>query len=118
MIDRAKLAALPTATLIELQRTIKEVIEAKSRRELRVGTEATFFNRRIGRDTRILVTGFGPKNVMGYEVDDHGNHLTMRKWRVHPSVLTPVEPAKPKPIVLPRFGGGNDRPAGPLAGAF
>lgn len=97
MIPQAKLDALPVATLIALKAQIDATIQHRQRTTLRYGSICTFpAKSRGGRQVTISVTGFGPKNVMGIELDAMGKPTTM-KWRVHPTHLTPVgEANKPR----------------------
>lgn len=109
MIDPAKLAALSLDTLQKLQASVKVAIESKQRQEIRQGSEVTFHSSKRGRTIRICITGRGPKNLMGYEIDAQGNHLRNTKWRVDPSFVSLVPP-KPFVIKRPIGDSANDRP--------
>jgi hypothetical protein len=108
MIDAAKLNALSLDTLKELERNVKLVIANKMRSEIRHGSIVTFFSSKRGRNVRLSVTGFGPKNLSGYEITPSGDHMHTMKWRVHPS-LVQIEAA---PVIGPAvlLGMGGDRP--------
>lgn len=119
MIDRAKLLALSLETLTALKASIVEVIAHKQKDDIRIGSVVTFYSRQRRGQVSMCVQNFGPKNLIGYEIDAHGNHLTKMKWRAHPSLVTLVNTA-PKVPVRPVLGGPNDRPAsgGLHAGMF
>lgn len=109
MLD--KLESLSLETLLKLKENVQAAITRKQRQVLRPGTEATFYSEKRGRNVRILIEKINPKSIGGYEIDAHGNHLRSAKWRVHPSLLTPV---LTKPAVAPvaKLGAGADRPTG------
>lgn len=93
MIDQAKLNALSVDTLIELKDRIHDTIMRKQRSALRIGQVVAFDSQKHGREVRIKITNFGPKNVMGYELDAQGKfkpHPRGYDWRVHPSVCRPI----------------------------
>lgn len=109
MIDPAKLAALSLDTLQKLLASVKTAVEAKQRTQIGFGSEVTFFSSKRGRQVRLHITGRGPKNLSGYEIDAQGNHLRNTKWRVDPSLVSLVAPT---PFVIKRPIGDsvNDRP--------
>jgi hypothetical protein len=83
------------------------VLETKAKLSLRHGGMAKFRNSRTGEMVTIVIEKFNPKTISGYEVKD-GIHLRGRKWRVPPSLLTPVAEVikqPPKPL-----GSGRDAP--------
>ena len=115
MLD--KLKALSFEALTDLKHKVDEVHRQKQLQMLRPGREATFnTNKRPGGRCRIMITGRGPKNITGYEIDHQGNHLMHVKWRVAPSLLSPVLEAK-RATSAP-LGTGGDRPSGSQAGVF
>ncbi|UUZ75468.1 hypothetical protein LP414_27520 [Polaromonas sp. P1(28)-13] len=81
-----------------------------------MGSEVTFHSTKRGRNVRMFVENFGPKNLLGYEIDATGNHLRNMKWRVHPSMVKLVTPTQK--IATRPTGGVNDRPAGLHASMF
>ena len=110
-----KLKALPDDALVRLKEQVDEEFKRRRNRLFAIGKHATFFSERYGREVRILITGRGPKNLVGFECDEYGNKVGPQ-WRCHPSTLTPVLP-KPKPVA-PAVGVGRDAPASAMAGAF
>lgn len=107
-----KLKALPDDALIRLKMQVDAEFKLRHRKLFATGKQATFYSESKDRDVRILITGRGPKNIMGVECDEYGNPSSMR-WRCHPNFLLPVL-LKPKPIVAPT-GVGKDRPAATAA---
>lgn len=111
-----KLNSLPIETLFKLKKQFEEACANRRHELFKVGRQATFpTNKRPSGICRIMITKLGPKNVFGYEIDEHGTHLTRSTWRVGPGVL---EPVFDKPKALIPVGGVKDRPASPLAGSF
>lgn len=106
MLD--KISALDDETFFKLKAAVKADDERRRYRLFAVGKEATFTGKQ-GERLRMRITGRGPKNVMGYIIDDEGNHLLRSKWRVNPSLLTPYK----APIVATSAAfrvGASDRP--------
>lgn len=84
-----KLNALPIEALFKLKKSLDEACERRRYELFRVGREATFPTPKVaGGICRIRITSLGPKNVLGYRIDDAGNHLTKEKWRVGPNPAT------------------------------
>lgn len=100
MLD--KLHALSDHGLAQLKEAVDTEMENRRRRLYAVGKLAKFENRG-GEEVIIRITGRGPKNIMGEQVDEYGRLKTNamgrpHRWRVHPTFLTPVVP---KPLVKP-----------------
>lgn len=92
MIDQAKLNALPLNVLQELHERIKYTLTRKARSEVRYGAVMEFYSPKKMRTVQIKVTGSGPKNVTGVELDEMGRE-TLSRWRVNPTLLRPVASA-------------------------
>lgn len=111
MID--KLRMLDDATFYKLREAMDDEHKRRLSRLIGIGKQVTFEAK--GRTVRLLITGRGPKNLMGHEIDENGRHEPFKKWRVSPNALTPYqEPAKP---VITK-GAAADRPATLADGAF
>ena len=110
-----KLKALPIEALFQLRDELVEACQKRRHEALKIGSVAEFESSKHGAIVRIRITGFGPKNVMGEEVDANGFSMR-KKWRCHPDFLTPVFPKKVAPP--PPKGVGADRPNSPMAGSF
>ena len=105
-----KLAQLSDEAFYNLKTQIDIEAKNRQRRALSVGKIATFDSTKRGGQVMLMITGRGPKNITGYEIDSKGNHLTNLKWRINPSMLTPY--IKPTPKIKPT-GVGQDRPTVP-----
>lgn len=110
-----KIKALPDDALVRLKLQVDAEFKARSRKLFGTGRQATFYSEKHDKDVRILITGRGPKNIIGVQCDEYGNKIGNAQWRVHPSFLMPALP-KPKPVEAP-VGIGKDAPA-TAAGAW
>jgi hypothetical protein len=95
MFDIMKLRAIPTEHLESLNRAV--VAEIKARRALKqmsaarslvVGQKVKFFARKNQRTVNAVVTQINRVSAHVDEVDANGAVLC--KWRVPPSMLTPI----------------------------
>jgi hypothetical protein len=115
-----KLKALPLEALFQLRDELIDACRARKYEAFKVGRLAQF--EKAGRGIKgivtIRITGFGPKNIQGLEVDPDTGLPSGRggSWRCDPDSLTPIFPKKvaPKPLQ----GVGADRPMSPMAGSF
>ncbi|MPQ56249.1 hypothetical protein [Duganella sp. FT27W] len=115
MLD--KLMAVPIETLFDLKQKVDEACEKRRRELFKPGRKAKFeTNKRKCGYVVMMITQIGPKNIIGYEIDAHGNHLQHVTCRVDPRVLTPVF-EKPKPAAPPMYAAG-DRPQLETAGTY
>lgn len=109
-----KLMQLPIDALQKLKKEVDEAMQWRRYELFKVGKLASFVSSK-GQYTVIKITGVGPKNIMGAEVNERGIP-TGGKWKVAPSFLT-VLPDPPK-VVEPQKGVGADAPQSELAGLY
>jgi hypothetical protein len=97
-MDLAKLNQLSTETLRQLNSNIVVVLRHRQAQtqitagsKLRVGGKATFTDR-SGRQITVIVEKINVKTANCTQVDaDSGRRIESAKWRVAPTLLTPVE---------------------------
>jgi hypothetical protein len=120
MIDKAKLEALDMVTLSALRNVVSEILHRKMRQNAYKGYEVLSSDeRRGGRQVRIRITDAGPVNLVGYMIDENGNHLTRTKWRISPSLATVVPNWQARPQVPKTpLRTAADRPASAVDTAF
>jgi len=114
-MSNAKLMALPIDVLQKLKKEVDEAMNRRRYELFKIGKLASFYCPKKRRDITIKITGMGPKNIMGDEVNERGIPIG-GKWRVGPSILT-VLPDPPK-VVVPKAGEGADAPQSDLSGMY
>lgn len=120
-MDLSALNAMNIADLLQLNKDVVAVVRAKQaeaarkkKNEYNIGDYVRFAHK--GRSVTLRITGFGPKNLLGEEVDPAtGDRKGLAKWRVSPSSdMTKVTINKAK-ATEPSAPAGSYIPPAPVA---